>query len=316
MAATHNHTHTDNRRVLSVSLVIIAGYMLVEIIGGLLTGSLALLSDAGHMFSDALAVGLSLLAFKLGEKAADAGQTFGYRRVEILASLFNGLTLLGIAVGIIIEAVKRFGQPPEVAGGGMLAVGALGLLVNIAVAWYMHRHSNPHGHINMKSAYLHVLGDLLGSVGAVAAALLTIFTGWRLADPAVSLLVSLLIARSGLDVLKNTLHILMQGAPRDIDQAALAAEIRALPQILGIHDLHLWTLTSGRHLFSAHLVLEGTTTVHEAQAIIRAVETLAHARGISHVTLQTEAREHGHGEELYCVQAHKEAHESGRGHNH
>ena len=182
MAATHNHTHTDNRRVLSVSLVIIAGYMLVEIIGGLLTGSLALLSDAGHMFSDALAVGLSLLAFKLGEKAADAGQTFGYRRVEILASLFNGLTLLGIAVGIIIEAVKRFGQPPEVAGGGMLAVGALGLLVNIAVAWYMHRHSNPHGHINMKSAYLHVLGDLLGSVGAVAAALLTIFTlpaaGW------------------------------------------------------------------------------------------------------------------------------------------
>ena len=161
----------------------------------------------------------------------------------------------------------------------------------------------------MKSAYLHVLGDLLGSLGVIVAALLLMAFGWKLADPIVSLLVSLLIAHSGLGVLKNTLHILMQGAPQHIDQAALADEIRAVPQVLGVHDLHLWTLTSDRHLFSAHLVLDGTMTVGEAQSVRQAVERLVQSKGIAHVTLQLDAQNHEHGENLYCSDAASESHE-------
>ena len=296
----HNHARTSNKKVLAVSFFIITAYLLVEIIGGLATGSLALLSDAGHMLSDALALGLSLLAFKFGEKAVNARQTFGYKRAEILFALFNGLTLIGIALFIIIEAVQRFNQPPEVSSAGMLAVSAVGLLVNIIVAGYMLKNSDTKGNLNMKSAYLHVLGDLLGSLGAVAAALLMMAFDWRLADPIVSVLVSLLIARSGLDGLKNTLHILMQGAPKHIDQAALAAEIQAVPQVLGVHDLHLWTLTSDRHLISAHLVLDGATTIAQAQSVRQSVERLIQARGIAHVTLQIDTQNHAHGDSLYC----------------
>lgn len=314
----HSHVHTSNKKALAVSFVIIAGYMLVEIIGGLLTGSLALLSDAGHMFSDALALGLALAAFKFGEKAGNARQTFGYKRAEILFALFNGLTLVGIAVFVIIEAVQRFNHPPEIAGAGMLAVSAIGLAVNMAVAWYMLRHSDTEGNLNMKSAYWHVLGDLLGSLGAIVAALLLMGFGWKLADPIVSLLVALLIAHSGLGVLKDTSHILMQGAPKHIDQAALAVEIRAVPQVLGVHDLHLWTLTSNRHLLSAHLVLDGGMTVGDAQTVRQAVERLIQAKGIAHVTLQLDAQNHQHGEDLYCngdeSEAHRHHHEHGQRH--
>ena len=264
----HGHGHTANKKVLAVSFFIIAGYMLVEIVGGLATGSLALLSDAGHMLSDALSVGLSLLAFKLGEKAVNSSQTFGYKRAEILFALFNGLTLLAIAVFVVIEAVERLDNPPAVAGAGMLAVGAVGLAVNLFVARYMHSRGSVHDNINMKSAYLHVLGDLLGSLGAVAAALLLMFFDWRWADPVISVLIALLIANSGASVLRHTLHI--------------------------------WTLTSSRHLLSAHLVLDGALTVREAQAVVRTVEELARGKGIGHITLQTDAQDHTHGDHLYC----------------
>ena len=303
MGAGHDHSHhahAGNKKALAVSFFIIAGYMLVEVAGGLLTGSLALLSDAGHMLSDALSVGLSLLAFKLGEKAVDSRQTFGYKRAEILFALFNGLTLLVIAVLVVIEAVERLNDPPEVAGAGMLVVSALGLAVNIVVARYMHHHGDVHGSINMKSAYLHVLGDLLGSLGAIAAALMMMVFGLRWADPAVSVLIALLVANSGAAVLRQTLHILMQGAPAHIDQAVLVAEILAVPQVLGVHDLHIWTLTSSRHLLSAHLVLDGSLTVREAQEVSRAVEALARQKGIGHITLQTDAQDHRHGDALYC----------------
>ena len=168
----HNHSHSGNKKVLRISFVIIATYMVVEIIGGLLTNSLALLSDAGHMFSDAAALGLSLLAFHFGERPGSRSNTFGYKRFEILAALLNGLTLMLIAVWIVYEAVGRFANPPEIATTGMLVVSVIGLLVNIFVAWYMHRGGDTEENINMRGAYLHVLGDLLGSVGAIAAAVL------------------------------------------------------------------------------------------------------------------------------------------------
>ncbi|MCP2041563.1 cobalt-zinc-cadmium efflux system protein [Neisseria sp. HSC-16F19] len=296
----HHHVHTSNKKVLAVSLAIISAFMLVEVVGGVLTGSLALLSDAGHMFSDALAIGFSLLAFKLGEKAVSARQTFGYQRLEILFALLNGLTLVGIAVFIIIEAVARFNHPPEIATTGMLVVSSIGLLVNIAVAWYMHRNSDVEENVNMKSAYLHVLGDLLGSVGAIAAALLMMLFGWKLADPMVSVFFSLLIAHSGIGVMKSTFHILMQGAPTDIKQADLVRDIKAVGGMKNVHDLHLWTLTSRQHLLSAHLVVDGHISVNQAQAVIDAVEQVAQRYGIGHSTLQIEGEGHGHSEALYC----------------
>lgn len=295
-----NHVHTSNKKVLAVSLAIISIFMLVEVAGGIITGSLALLSDAGHMFSDALAIGFSLLAFKLGEKAVSARQTFGYRRLEILFALLNGLTLIGIAVFIIIEAVARFNNPPEIATTGMLVVSTIGLLVNIVVAWYMHRSSDVEENVNMKSAYLHVVGDLLGSVGAIAAALLMMFFGWKLADPIVSVFVSLLIANSGIGVMKSTFHILMQGAPSSINQAGLVRDIKAVNGVKNVHDLHLWTLTSQQNLLSAHIVVNGEMTVTQGQTVINAIERIAQKHGIGHSTLQIECEQHGHSEALYC----------------
>lgn len=296
----HHHALPSNQKVLWVAFIIIASFMLVEIIGGLVTGSLALLSDAGHMLSDALAIGFSLLAFKLGEKAVSERQTFGYKRLEILFALLNGVTLVAIAVFILIEAVKRLSNPPDVATTGMLIVSSIGLLVNLFVAWYMAKNSDVKDNVNMKSAYLHVLGDLLGSIGAIVAALLMMFFGWQLADPIVSVLVSLLIAHSGIGVIKSTFHILMQGAPKEIDQTALVNDIQAIEGIKNVHDLHLWTLTSQQHLLSAHLVVSGEMSVSQSQTLICAVEQVAKTHGISHSTLQVECEQHGHSEQLYC----------------
>ena len=212
----HSHSHSGNKKVLRVSFIVIAVFMVVEIVGGLLTNSLALLSDAGHMFSDAAALGLSLLAFHFGERPGSRSNTFGYKRFEILAALLNGLTLMLIAVWIVYEAVGRFANPPEIATTGMLVVSVIGLLVNIFVAWYMHRGGDTEENINMRGAYLHVLGDLLGSVGAIAAAVLMMAFGWRWADPLASVIVALLIAKSGWGVLKSSSHILMEGAPANI----------------------------------------------------------------------------------------------------
>lgn len=306
----HEHNHHTNKRVLRVSLMIIASFMVVEIIGGWLTNSLALLSDAGHMFSDAAALGLSLLAFHFGERPGSHSKTFGYKRFEILAAALNGLTLLIIAVLIIYEAIGRFIRPPEIATAGMLVVSTIGLLVNIFVAWYMHRGSDTDGNVNMRGAYLHVLGDLLGSVGAIAAALLMMAFGWRWADPLASVLVALLIAKSGWGILKTTSHILMEGTPADMDCDEIAAVVKSVAGVESVHDLHIWTITSGLHALSCHIVVDGSLSVAEAEKIVREVEHTLQHQNISHITVQTESRENGHENELLCSigKHHHEAH--------
>ena len=287
----HNHSHSGNKKVLRISFVIIATYMVVEIIGGLLTNSLALLSDAGHMFSDAAALALSLAAFHIGERAGSRSKTFGYKRFEILAAALNGLTLLLIAVWIIYEAAGRFIRPPEIATLGMLVVSSIGLAVNIFVAWYMHRGGDTEGNVNMRGAYLHVLGDLLGSVGAIAAALLMMAFGWRWADPLASVAVALLIARSGWGVLKTAVE--------------------------SVHDMHIWTITSGLHALSCHIVVEGSLSVAEAEKIVAEAGHVLQHHQISHVTIQTESRAHGHGDELLCClegATHEHEHKHAHGH--
>ena len=205
----HNHAHTtNNKKVLLFSFIIITVYMIVEAFGGFITNSLALISDAGHMLSDSIALGIALLAFTFGEKAVNTGKTYGYRRFEILAATLNGITLI---------AIGRFINPPEVATVGMLIISVIGLLVNILVAWIMMRGSDTENNLNMRGAYLHVISDMLGSVGAIAAALLMMFFGWGWADPLASVIVAALVLRSGFYVTKSSLHILMEGTPANVD---------------------------------------------------------------------------------------------------
>src|SRR5690606_28531695 len=218
MAHDHNHDHTHgaNKKVLFISFLIITSYMIIEAIGGFLTNSLALLADAGHMLSDSISLAIALIAFKLAEKVANYSKTYGYKRFEIIAAVINGATLIGVALYIFYEAIDRFANPPEVATTGMLIISVIGLLVNILVAWIMMRGGDTEDNLNMRGAYLHVLSDMLGSIGAIAAALLIMFFGWGWADPAASVIVAVLVLRSGYYVTKASLHVLMEGAPQNI----------------------------------------------------------------------------------------------------
>ena len=294
------HSHTSNKIVLRNSFLIIFAYMLVEVAGGFATNSLALLSDAGHMLSDAAALGLSLFAFKFGERKGNLQKTFGYRRIEILTATINALALVAIAVLIVIEAARRFQNPPEVATAGMLAISTLGLAVNIVVALYMLRGGDMRENVNMRGAYLHVLGDALGSVGAIAAAVLMMCFGWGWADAAASVLVAALIVKSGWGVLKDSLNILMEGSPKGVCLDGLVAQIRGVDGVLSVHDLHVWSITSGANALTAHIVVSGELSVHEAERILREISHEMEHLGITHTTLQLESSDNECADELIC----------------
>ncbi len=232
-----------------ISFFIITGFMIVEAIGGFITNSLALLSDAGHMLSDSISLGIGLLAFTLGEKVADYSKTYGYKRFEILAAVFNGVTLVLISLYIFYEAYQRFTNPPDVASTGMLIIATLGLLVNILVAWILMRQGDTEDNLNLRAAFLHVLGDLLGSVGAITAALLIIFFNWGWADPVASVIVAILVLISGWRVTKESIHVLMEGTPKNIELDDVIKTIENVKGIMGIHDLHVWSITSGKKRF-------------------------------------------------------------------
>ena len=303
MHENHAHcaySHTSNKTVLRNSFLIISAFMLVEVAGGLATNSLALLSDAGHMLSDAAALGLSLFAFKFGERKGNLQKTFGYRRIEILAATINALALVAIAVLIVIEAARRFQNPPEVATAGMLAISTLGLAVNIVVALYMLRGGDVRKNVNMRGAYLHVLGDALGSVGAIAAALAMMCFGWGWADAAASVLVAALIVKSGWSVLKESLNILMEGSPKGVSLDALVAQISGVDGVLSVHDLHVWSITSGANALTAHIVVSGELSVREAERIMAEISHEMEHLGITHTTLQLESSDNDCGGELIC----------------
>lgn len=296
----HDHTHGANKKVLLVSFIIISAYMIVEAIGGILTNSLALLSDAGHMFSDAVSLGVALLAFRLGERQADYHRTFGYKRFEILAAVFNGVTLIIIAVFIFIEAIKRFIHPPEIASAGMLLIGFIGLLVNIFIAWLMMSKGDTEENLNLRAAYLHVLGDMLGSVGAVIAGLLIMFFNWGWADPVASLIVAFLILVSGFRVTRDAIQVLMEGTPTNIDLHEVIEAIEKTPEIISIHDLHVWSITSGVNALSCHAVVNRNLTVEESQDVLQLIEEKLKDKGIVHVTIQIESKDHMHDESILC----------------
>ncbi|WP_155594106.1 cation diffusion facilitator family transporter [Lysinibacillus cavernae] len=296
----HDHTHGANKKVLLLSFIIITGYMIVEAIGGFLTNSLALLSDAGHMLSDSISLGIAMLAFMFGEKAASYSKTYGYKRFEILAAVLNGITLIGIALFIFYEAIERFANPPEVATTGMLIISTIGLLINILVAWIMMRGSDTKDNLNMRGAFLHVLSDMLGSVGAIVAALLIMFFGWGWADPLASVIVALLVVRSGYYVTKAAIHVLMEGTPSNVDVKEIIQLIEQTEGIESIHDLHIWTITSGTNALSCHAVVNDQMKIADSEHILRKIEHNLEHKGIKHVTIQLETASHQHKNSILC----------------
>lgn len=296
----HDHTHGANKKVLLISFIIITLYMIVEAIGGFLTNSLALLADAGHMLSDAISLGIALLAFTLGEKAANYSKTYGYKRFEILAAVLNGVTLLVIAIYIFYEAIGRFQNPPEVASTGMLIIACIGLLVNILVAWIMMRGADVEENLNMRGAYLHVISDMLGSIGAIIAALLIIFFGWGWADPLASVIVAALVLRSGYYVTKSGLHVLMEGTPENVDVDDVIQTILSTKGIHDVHDLHVWSITSGLNALSCHAIVDDQMTIAESDQLLRQIEHDLEHQNIHHMTIQLETSAHLHDNSILC----------------
>ncbi|WP_108670604.1 cation diffusion facilitator family transporter [Peribacillus acanthi] len=286
----HSHAHTSNKRALLLSFIIIFAFMIVEVIGGLWTNSLALLSDAGHMLSDAAALGLSFLAIKLGERKATLTKTFGYKRFEIIAASLNGITLLLISLYIFYEAYHRFSNPPEVQSTGMLIISILGLLVNIIAAWIL-MSGDKDENLNVRSAFLHVIGDMLGSVGAIIAALFIMFFGWGIADPIASVIVAILVLISGWRVTKESIHVLMEGTPRQLDLDKIKESLLKISGVEDVHDLHTWSITSDFIMLSCHMSISDRNghdeVLHKAQDILH------DSYHIEHSTIQIEHIERG-----------------------
>lgn len=284
----HHHDHAPevsarNERVVLSALVLTASFMVVELVGGLLSGSLALIADAGHMLTDAAALGLAWVAFRIGRRASDSRRTFGYMRMEVLAGLVNALTLFALVAWILFEAVRRLRQPVEVLAGPMLAVAVAGLLVNIAVFAILHRGDRDH--VNIRGAMLHVLGDMLGSVAAIGAAITIHFTGWMPIDPILSVLVCLLILRAAWSLLRSASHILMEGAPPDIDVRDIRRHlIDTVPGVAEVQHVHVWSITSGHVLATLELGLVPGT--EQSVAVPATKRALADRFGIGHTTVE------------------------------
>ena len=283
----HGHEHSRrraDRRALSIALALISCFFVVEIVVGVLADSLAVLADAGHMLTDAGSLILALFAVWLAGRPPTPQRSFGYRRAEILAALVNGVTLVVVAVWIFVEAVGRLSDPPDVDGAWVLAVGAAGLVVNFAAAGVLHRGGSDS--LNVRGALLHVLADLLGSVGVIVAGLLVLTTGWELADPLVAMVIAVLIVVSAWRLLRDSVAILLEAAPAGMSADGVGRAMLAVPQVVQVHDLHVWTITSGFPALSAHVLVEPGADCH---AIRRQIEVVLTERfDLGHTTLQVD----------------------------
>ncbi len=273
---------TQRRRLRAV-FALTLGFMFVELVGGWMAGSLALLADAGHMLSDSSAIFLSLLAFRVAERPPDLRRTYGYGRTEILAALLNGATLLALAGWITWEALERIRVPSPVDGGLLFAVAGIGFLVNLVAARLLHGHS--HTNLNVRGAYLHVLGDLLGSAGALVAGGVILFTGWTYVDPLVSVLIAGLVLVGAWRLMRDAADVLMEACPRHIDLGRLTEALNGIPGLSRVHDLHVWTVTGG------FVAMSGHGSVDAPSEIVRVLDAIRDEAGrwdIEHVTFQLE----------------------------
>jgi cobalt-zinc-cadmium efflux system protein len=278
----HAHRHAAQRRLVFV-LVLTLAYTAAEVAGGIYANSLSLLADAGHMVTDDLALGLAVLAGWFATRPPDRGRTYGYQRAEILAALANGVLLVVVCGFVFWEAFRRFAEPPEVRTGTMALVATGGLIVNLVATLALHRHT--HG-LNARAAYLHVLGDFLGSLGVLAAAGAIAAFGWRWADPVASVLIGLIVIVGSIRVIQESVHVLMEGAPEHLNAEEIRRALAALRGVADVHDLHLWSLGGRIPLLTAHLVVDHEVRGHDVlRAATAAMESTF---GITHVTLQIE----------------------------
>lgn len=278
----HDHSHGSGKTLL-FALVFTTGFALVEVVGGLWSGSLALLSDAGHMLTDSLSLGVGAFAAWLAAKPASRKHSFGLQRAEVLGALFNVLFMFGVIAFIAYEAIRRMADPPAVAGGAVLLIGGLGLIVNIIVAWVLMRGERT---MNVRGALIHVMGDLLGSVAALAAGAIIYLDGPLIADPLLSLFVSLLILVSAGRLLREVTRVLMEGVPRDVDARSVSAALMEVPGVRAVHDMHIWSLSSNSYALAAHVDLDAMA---EWQLALPQLQMLLRDRfDIAHSTLQPE----------------------------
>ncbi len=290
MGHDHSHNHGTsilNERRLFWAGLLTAGTMLAEAIGGIYAGSLALLADAGHMLTDAAALGLAWLAVRVAARPADWKRTYGFQRFEVLAAFANGLALFFIAIAISWEAVSRVFMPVEVLGGTMLIVATIGLLVNVSILLILRTGGG--ANLNVQAALLHVMSDLLGSIAAILAALVILWTGWTPIDPLLSVLIGLLILRSAWLITKDAGHILLEGAPTGLDVREVQKDLEAsIPEVLSIHDIHAWCLNEERPLMTLHARISQASPPEEIAAAIKA--RLKQCYGIVHATVEIEHR--------------------------
>ncbi|MFP4601172.1 MAG: cation diffusion facilitator family transporter [Persicimonas sp.] len=287
----HGHSHrARDRKRLMWTLILVVGYMGAEVVGGLLSNSLALLADAGHMFSDAASLALSLFAMWIAARPPTAERTYGYYRAEILAALFNGTALAVVALYVYWEAYHRFTEPAEVTGPLMMGVAIGGLTINLIGLWLLHAGKSES--LNVRGAWLHVVGDTLGSVGAIGAAVFIWAFGWNWADPLASVIIATLILFSAVNLVREAVAVLMEGAPGHIDVDEVRHAMRGVEGVHAVHDLHVWTITSGLVALSAHV------DVDDLQSYTQKLDALRHMLderfGIAHVTVQLEPAEYEH----------------------
>jgi len=304
MAGTHSHSGCSHHSAegmstnrLKLSLALTLTFVVVEAVVGWQSGSLALLSDSGHNFTDALALGLSWYALWIAHKPASATNTYGYHRVGILTALFNAVTLILIAIFIFGEAWQLFFHPHAIGSSAMIAVAAVAFLMNTVIALALH--GDAANDVNMRSAFIHMAGDALSSLGVVVAGVVIHFTHWVYADPVVSVLIGLFILYSSWGIVQETIHILLEGAPRDLNMQALATAIRDIPGVTNVHDLHVWTIGDGMNALSCHLTIQKTDS-HQSGSVVRNVKQLLMLDyNVTHSTIETEC-EGCENAELYC----------------
>jgi cobalt-zinc-cadmium efflux system protein len=302
--AHHGHSHGGDKSAartkrLGIVLVLTGLYMIAEAVGGWLTNSLALLSDAGHMLTDVAAIALSMLAIWFASRPAPAQKTYGYYRIEILAAFVNGVTLVAIAALIIYEAWERVASPPEVDTLEMTAIAVGGLAINLVSAWILvGRHEHGPRSLNEHGAFLHVVGDALGSVGAIAAGVLMWWKGWYVADPIFSVGIALLIVVSSYNLIREAVNVLLEGTPAHINVAAVKEAMLEIDGIVDVHDLHVWSITSGRDALSAHVVCDvGVYGKEKLETVRREVRSKF---GISHLTIQLETEDFDEDDAHFC----------------
>lgn len=294
---SHGHVHVAQNK-LKIAIILGTLILIAEVVGGIISNSLALLSDAGHMLTDVISLIVAFLAVKISTNQPTKKMTYGYYRITILAALLNALTLIGIAIYIGFEAYKRLLHPEPVQGVVLFVTATIGLVLNLYIGLGMREQAD---NVNIKSAMLHVLGDAAASAGVIIAGIIMYFTEWYIIDPILSVLIALVVAGGAWRILKETYNVLMEGTPDEIVMEDVLKEIQTISGIVGVHDLHIWSLTSNRNALSCHIVVDGELKMKEAQGIVKNVAAILERKfDIDHSTIQLEDENHNHDINRVC----------------